>query len=65
MQGNKGIHVISDFEDQPLIIYSHLDTYAIVTADAISHADELIETAFPKRYAHFSQMSEGKINQTQ
>ena len=65
MQGQKGIGVISDFEDQPLVIYSHLGTYAIVTVGAISNADDLIKTAFGKRYAHFSQMSEGEINPTE
>ena len=65
MQGSKGIGVISDFEDQPLIIYSHLGTYAIVTVGSITNADELIKTAFHKRYAHFSQMSEGEINPTE
>jgi amidophosphoribosyltransferase len=35
MRGHRGIGVISDLEDQPLIIGSHLGTYAIVTVGAI------------------------------
>ena len=31
MHGNKGIGVISDYDDQPLIINSHLGVFAIVT----------------------------------
>jgi amidophosphoribosyltransferase len=30
MKGNKGIGVISDYEDQPLLIQSHLGKYALV-----------------------------------
>ncbi len=65
MQGNKGIGVISDFEDQPLIICSHLGNYAIVTIGVITNADELIKNFFNKKSAHFSEMSGGEINPTE
>jgi amidophosphoribosyltransferase len=65
MNGNKGIGVISDFDDQPLIIYSHLGTYAIVTVGVITNANELIKNAFRKRTTHLSQMSDGEINPTE
>ena len=32
LHGNMGIGIISDFEDQPLIIGSHLGIYAIAPA---------------------------------
>lgn len=39
MKGDTGIGVISDYEDQPLIIRSHLGTYAIVTVRAIKELE--------------------------
>jgi amidophosphoribosyltransferase len=65
MNGNKGIGIISDFDDQPLIIYSHLGTYAIVTVGVITNAHDLMKNAFTKKTAHFSQMSDGEINPTE
>ena len=41
MHGNQGIGVISDYDNQPLIIRSHLGIYAIVTVGAIQNAEEL------------------------
>lgn len=64
-KGRKGIGVISDFEDQPLIINSHLGAYAIVTVGVIKNSDELIGAAFGKRTTHFSEMSGGEINPTE
>ena len=63
--GNMGLGVISDYEDQPLIIGSHLGTYAIVTVGVVSNADELAKKAFGKRTTHFSEMSGGEINPTE
>ena len=63
--GNKGIGVISDYEDQPLIIGSHLGTYAIVTVGVIRNLDALVSSAFGKRHTHFSEMGGGEINPTE
>ena len=41
MHGSIGIGVISDYEDQPLIIGSHLGTYALVTVGRIENLDAL------------------------
>ena len=41
LSGKCGIGVISDMEDQPLVICSHLGTYAIVTVGKINNIDEL------------------------
>jgi len=65
MYGNKGIGVISDYDDQPLLIRSHLGKYAIVTVAAIQNRDELATKAFRKRRIHFSEMGEGEINPTE
>jgi len=63
--GRKGIGVISDYEDQPLIIGSHLGTYAIVTVGVVRNLDALVGKAFGKRHTHFSEMSGGGINPTE
>jgi len=65
MRGGRGIGVISDHEDQPLIIGSHLGVYAIVTVGAVRNADALARKAFGKKTTHFSEMSGGEINPTE
>lgn len=65
MKGNMGIGVISDYEDQPLIIGSHLGVYAIVTVGIVRNAEALARSAFGKRTTHFSEMSGGEINPTE
>ncbi len=65
LDGNLGIGVISDYEDQPLIIRSHLGLYGIVTVGVIQNAQELVERAFGESAAHFSEMSWGDINPTE
>jgi amidophosphoribosyltransferase len=64
MVGQSGIGVISDYEDQPLIIGSHLGNYAIVSVGAVKNADELVKRALAKR-AHFSEMSGVEVNATE
>ncbi len=64
-KGRKGIGVISDFEDQPLIINSHLGAYSIVTVGVIKNFDALVKAAYGKRTTHFSEMSGGEINPTE
>jgi amidophosphoribosyltransferase len=65
LRGNKGIGVISDHEDQPLIIASHLGVYAIVTVGNIRNAPQLAARAFSKRSTHFSEMGGNEINPTE
>ncbi|HUW58120.1 MAG TPA: amidophosphoribosyltransferase [Planctomycetota bacterium] len=65
MKGTCGIGVISDCDDQPLIIGSHLGVYAIVTVGRIANIGELAEAVFRKRTPHFSEMSSGGINPTE
>jgi amidophosphoribosyltransferase len=65
MSGSKGIGVISDYEDQPLLIGSHMGTYAIVTVGVVKNLDELARKAFEKRTTHFSEMSGTEINPTE
>ena len=65
MEGTKGIGVISDYEDQPLLIGSHLGVYSIVTVGVVQNANELAHRAFSKGTTHFSEMSGGEINPTE
>ncbi len=65
LYGNMGIGVISDYDDQPLLIRSHLGNYAIVTVGLIQNADELVKRAFIQKRIHFSDMSGGAINPTE
>ncbi len=63
--GRMGIGVISDYEEQPLIIGSHLGTYSIVTVGVIKNLEALAREAFVKRTTHFSEMGGGGINPTE
>jgi len=63
--GHMGVGVISDYEDQPLLISSHLGTYAIVTVGVVKNQDVLVRKAFGKRHTHFSEVAEGEVNPTE
>jgi len=65
MSGSRGVGVISDYEDQPLIIGSHLGAYAIVTVGVVRNAEALAREAFGRRTTHFSEMAGGEINPTE
>lgn len=65
LKGRMGIGVISDTDDQPLIIGSHLGNYAIVTVGRIANTAELVKKAFGLRSAHFSEMNGGEVNPTE
>jgi amidophosphoribosyltransferase len=65
LRGTSGIGVISDYDDQPLIIGSHLGTYALVTVGKIGNLDALCGELFKSRRTHFSEMSGEEINPTE
>ncbi len=65
MHGSIGIGVISDYDDQPLIIGSHLGSYALVTVGRIENLDALADEVFSSRTAHFSEMSGNAVNPTE
>ena len=65
LKGRMGIGVISDYEEQPLIIGSHLGTYAIVTVGKIQNQLELVRRVFSSRSGHFTEMTGGEINPTE
>lgn len=65
MKGNSGIGCISDNEPQPLIVRSHLGSFAITTVGQITNKDELLEMTYSKGTPQFLEMSGGNVNQTE
>lgn len=65
MKGNLGIGCISDFEPQPLLIQSHLGSFAITTVGKINNEEELLKLVFDEGHSHFQQMTNGKVNATE
>ena len=63
--GTSGIGCISDTDPQPLLVRSHLGTFAITTVGAINNADELIESYLSDGCAQFMAMSSGAVNHTE
>ncbi len=64
-EGNIGIGCISDYEPQPLLIQSHLGSFAITTVGKINNIDELVSEVFAKGRTQFLEMSGGNINPTE
>ncbi|MEF2687213.1 MAG: amidophosphoribosyltransferase [Lachnospiraceae bacterium] len=65
LTGNLGIGCISDYEPQPLLIQSHLGSFAITTVGKINNADELLNKIYEDGHSHFQEMSGGQINATE
>ena len=63
--GNLGVGCISDYEPQPLLIQSHLGSFAIATVGKINNMDELLKDIYEKGHTHFQEMSSGQINATE
>ncbi len=64
LHGQKGIGIISDHDPQPLIIGSHLGTFAIVTVSKINNIEALAAKALNSK-RHFSEMSGGETSPTE
>jgi amidophosphoribosyltransferase len=65
MHGNIGIGCISDYEPQPLLIQSHLGSFAITTVGKMNNLDELVKLVYETGTTHFQEMSSGQINATE
>ena len=65
LEGTLGIGCISDNEPQPLLIQSHLGSFAITTVGKINNEAELVQDAFKNGHIHFMEMSRGRINATE
>lgn len=65
LHGTLGIGCISDYEPQPLLIQSHLGSYAISTVGKINNINELVNDAFLSGRTQFLEMSGSNINPTE
>jgi amidophosphoribosyltransferase len=63
-KGQAGVGIISDTDPQPILINSHLGKFAIVTVAKINNMPE-IERELLEANMHFSEMSQGRTNQTE
>ena len=65
ISGNIGIGCISDNEAQPLLINSHLGSFAISTVGRINNVEELREFCFANGKVQFLEMNNWQLNQTE
>ncbi len=65
LEGHLGIGCISDYEPQPLLIQSHLGSFAITTVGKINNLDALLKETYQDGRSHFQEMSSGQINATE
>jgi len=63
--GNMGLGVISDYEDQPMLIGSRHGRYAVVTVGRIDNLRKLAEDVLRGHAVHFSEMKGNEFNQTE
>lgn len=63
--GSTGIGVISDYEDQPLLVTSKLGRFAIATVGKINNMEELFHKLLDNRCAHFAESCEDELNPTE
>ncbi|MBQ2256776.1 MAG: amidophosphoribosyltransferase, partial [Clostridia bacterium] len=62
MSGTAAIGCISDTDPQPMLVRSHLGTYAISTIGLIRNAEQLIDLYFGGSRGHFDAMTGGRVN---
>lgn len=65
MRGRLGIGVISDSDDQPILVRSHLGTYAIVTVGVVKNQPAIIKNILTQKGPHFSEIRQGEVNTTE
>ena len=65
LEGYYGIGCISDNEPQPLLVRSHLGSFAITTVGRINNLEALTEAAFQNGKTHFLEMSGNLVNPTE
>lgn len=63
--GNSGIGCISDTDPQPLLVRSHLGTFAITTVGIINNAESLVEDYYKNGGHQFMAMGSGAVNTTE
>ena len=63
--GNLGVGCISDAEAQPLLVNSHIGSFAITTVGRINNMDEIKQECFDYGKVQFLESSHGVLNQTE
>lgn len=63
--GNLGLGVISDYEDQPMLVGSRHGRYAVVTVGRVDNLRPLAEEILRRQPVHFSEMKGNEFNQTE
>ena len=63
--GKTGIGVISDGEDQPLVVTGGIGTFAIATVGRINNLAAIAGSAFDTGHCHFSESNDGELNPTE
>jgi amidophosphoribosyltransferase len=64
MAGNKGIGVISDFDEQPIYLNSKFGPFCIVTSGYVENAEDLADKLLRKGVS-FSEVSKRAVNTTE
>jgi len=64
MKGNKGIGVISTFDEQPIYLNSRFGPFCIVTNGFLENTKELVEGLLDKG-ASFTEVTKGEVNVTE
>lgn len=64
MEGNKGIGVISAFDEQPIYLSSKFGPFCLVTAGLIENIEELMSRLFKKGIS-FTEVAKGLVNVTE
>lgn len=63
--GTMGLGVISDYEDQPMLVCSRHGRYAVVTVGRVDNLRKLAEEIQRRQAVHFSEMKGNEFNQTE
>ncbi|MFA5164001.1 MAG: amidophosphoribosyltransferase [Candidatus Omnitrophota bacterium] len=64
MKGNKGIGVISSYDEQPIYLNSRFGPFCLVTYGLIENAEELMQEML-KKGTSFSEVTKGNVNVTE
>jgi len=65
LHGRQGLGVISDIDDQPLTIASHLGVYGLVTVGRIDNIEELTIRLLKRPCTHFTEIHGNEMNPTE
>jgi len=64
-EGCLGVGIISDYEDQPLLIASHHGLYALATVGRVNNLEPLVRDVLATRGTHLSEVKGNEFNPTE